>query len=357
MKLAVISVTRKGAELAERIAPFLGPGVDVYAKNGRNLPESHHTYDSLSDLVNKKFSLYDGLIFIMATGIVVRVIAAQLNDKRCDPAVVVMDDGGNYAISLLSGHIGGANELTRLVSRAAGAMPVITTATDVARLPAADVLAVKLNLAIEPFSSLKTINSAIVNGDRVLFFIDKGLAESEQYIAVAARQEVALVDSSEIIYTDKYDAAVVITDKELIIGKPHLYLRPNSLALGIGCRRDTTSAEILSAIKQACQTIGRSITSVAVIGSTIVKADEQGLLSVAGQLGVPIKFFTNEQLEQCINQYELSLSDFVNEKIGVGNVCEPAAMLAGRNNKLILPKTKYPKVTVAVTAVKYRWWE
>lgn len=357
MKLAVISVTRKGAELAERIAPLLGPGVDVYAKNGRNLPSSRHTYISLSGLISEIFPLYDGLIFIMATGIVVRVIAGQVKDKRFDPAVVVMDDGGNYAISLLAGHIGGGNELTWLVSRAAGAMPIITTATDVARLPAADVLAVRLNLTIEPFCSLKTINSAIVNGDRVLFFIDKDLAESEQYISLAARYNVALVDSSELIYTDKYDAAVVISDRELTISKPHLYLRPNRLALGIGCRRDTTSAEILSAIHQACQTVGRDINSVAVIGSIVVKADEQGLLAVAGQLGVPIKFFTNEQLKQCINQYDLSLSEFVNEKIGVGNVCEPAAILAGRNNQLILPKTKYPKVTVAVTTVKYRWWE
>ena len=357
MKLAVISVTRKGAELAERIAPLLGPGVDVYAKSGRKLSGSHRTYDSLSQLVAEIFSLYDGLVFIMATGIVVRVIAAQVQDKRCDPAVVVLDDGGNYAISLLSGHIGGANELTRLVSHAAQAVPIITTATDVAGLPAADVLAVKLDLAIEPFSSLKTINAAIVNGDRVLFLIDKELADHERYIALAARQAVALVDSSELVYSDKYDAAVVITDKEFTIHKPHLYLRPHSLALGIGCRRNTTSAEILSAINQACRTIGRSSSSVAVIGSTVVKADEQGLLAVAEQLCVPVKFFTNEQLEQCINQYELSLSDFVNEKIGVGNVCEPAAMLAGRNNKLILPKTKYPKVTVAVTTVKYRWWE
>ncbi len=357
MKLAVISVTHKGAELAERIAPSLGPNIDVYAKIGRNPLGSHHTYNSLSDLVNEIFPRYDGLVFIMATGIVVRVIAPYVRDKRYDPAVVVMDDGGNFAISLLSGHIGGANDLAKLVSNAAGAVPVITTATDVAHLPAADVLAVKLNLAIEPFGLLKTINSSIVNGDRVLFCIDKGLAEYEQYIALAAKQDIMLADISELVHTDQYDAAVVITDRELAIGKPHLYLRPGSLAVGIGCRRGTTSAEILSAISQACQQIGRSFKSVAVIGSTTLKEDEIGLLAAAQQLDVPIEFFTNEQLEKCIKKYELSLSDFVNEKIGVGNVCEPAAMLVGQNNNLLLPKTKYPKVTVAITPVKYRWWE
>ncbi|WP_371371366.1 cobalt-precorrin 5A hydrolase [Sporomusa aerivorans] len=357
MKLAVVSVTHKGAELAERIAPLLGPEVDVYAKIGRNPVSSQFSYSSLSDLVDEIFTGYAGLVFIMATGIVVRVIAAHVKDKRFDPAVVVMDDGGHYAISLLSGHIGGANDLTRLVSAAAGATPVVTTATDVANLPAADVLAVKLNLTIEPFSSLKTINAAIVNGDRVVFFIDGNLPRQDHYRALAAQQDIVLTDISKLAQVDQYDAAVVITDRQLDIHKPHLYLRPDSLAIGLGCRRGTTSAEILSAISQACQQVGRSFKSVAVIGSTVVKEDEIGLLAAAQQLDVPVEFFSNEQLKQCIEEHELGLSEFVNEKIGVGNVCEPAAILAGQNSNLILPKTKYPKVTVAITPVQYRWWE
>ncbi|WP_425060745.1 Cobalt-precorrin-5A hydrolase [Sporomusa carbonis] len=357
MKLAVVSVTSKGARLAGRLAPLLGSDVDIYVKAGRNPLNWPNTYTCLSGLVSEIFSSYDGLVFIMATGIVVRVIAPHVKDKRFDPAVVVIDDGGNFAISLLSGHIGGANDLTRMIAGAVGATPVITTATDVASLPAADVLAVKLNLAIEPFNSLKTINSAIVNGDRVVFFIDRLLADYERYECLAHEQGVALADVSELGQADNYDAAVVITDRELNITKPHLYLRPGSLAIGLGCRRGTTSAEILAAISQACREVGRSFKSVAVIGSTVVKEDEIGLLAAAQQLDVPIEFFTNDQLRHCIEKYKLSLSDFVNEQIGVGNVCEPAAILAGQNDNLILPKTKYPKVTVAITPVKYRWWE
>ncbi|MBP2662321.1 MAG: cbiG [Firmicutes bacterium] len=357
MKIAVISVTNKGAELAGRIAPLIGTEVDIYAKIGRNPRNEPRTYCRLSDLVGELFSNYNGLLFIMATGIVVRVIAPYVQDKRFDPAVVVMDDGGNFAISLLSGHIGGANELTQLVGEAAGAAPVITTATDVAKLPAADVLAVKLNLVIEPFNSLKIINSAIVNGDKVTFFLDSELAEQEKYICLAAKQGVVLADSSELALIEEYDAAIVITDRILSISKPHLYLRPGSLAIGIGCRRGTTSTEILSAINQACQAAKCSVKSVTIIGSTVVKADEIGLLAAAQQLAVPIKFFANEQLQECIEQHALSLSNFVKEKIGVGNVCEPAAILAGKTSNLILPKTKYPKVTVAITPVSSRWWE
>jgi len=357
VKVAVISVTNKGAELAGKIAPLIGSEVDIYAKVGRNPRNEPYTYCCLSDLVGELFSNYDGLLFIMAAGIAVRVIAPYIRDKRVDPAVVVMDDGGNFAISLLAGHIGGANEWAQLVGSAAGATPVITTATDVAKLPAADVLAVKLNLVIEPFNSLKTINAAIVNGDNVKFFLDRELAGQEQYTCLAAKQGIVLADVSELALSKEYDAAVVITDRKLSISKPHLYLRPGSLAIGLGCRRGTTSVEILAAISQACLTAKRSVNSVAIIGSTVIKEDEIGLLAAAQQLAVPIKFFTNEQLQKCIDQNDLSLSNFVKEKIGVGNVCEPAAILAGKNNSLILPKTKYPKVTVAITQVNYRWWE
>lgn len=355
MRAAIISVTNKGAELAEKIAPFLSGEIDLYAKEERN-PRSHNAYSSLSDLVKELFPKYDGLIFIMATGIVVRMIAPYVRDKRLDPAVVVMDDGGTFAISLLSGHIGGANDLAELVSIAAGATPVITTATDVANLPAADVIAVKLNLTIEPFPALKTINSAIVNGEKVRFFLDEELIGHDHYHDMADEQGVELEDLGKLA-TEDYDAAVIITDKKLDIEKPHLYLRPGSLAVGVGCRRDAASAEIMSAISQACQAIGRSTKSIAVIGSTVLKEDEIGLLATGQHMAVPVRFFSNEQLEECIEQHGLALSNFVKEKIGVGNICEPAAILAGKNSKLLLPKTKYPKVTVAITPANYRWWE
>jgi cobalt-precorrin 5A hydrolase len=148
MKLAIISVTKNGALLAEKLAKNLTFKTDLYAKVDRDADVPAEYYDSLSRLVDSIYNVYDGLIFIMATGIVVRVIAPHIRDKRFDPAVVVMDEAGEYAISLLAGHIGGANELARIISRAIDARPVITTATDVIQKPAADILAVKLGLEI-----------------------------------------------------------------------------------------------------------------------------------------------------------------------------------------------------------------
>jgi cobalt-precorrin 5A hydrolase len=353
MKLAIISVTNKGALLANSLAQRLGTkdkSVDVFAKIGRN-PLQAISYEVLGTLVKDVFFQYDGLIFIMATGIVVRVIAPYVCDKRFDPAVVVMDDNGANAISLLSGHIGGANELTTLVAQLTGANPIITTATDIAKKPAADMLAVKLGLTIDPFSNLKATNAAIVNDDTVKFFLNKTLSKQEMYQLEAYKQGILFEDLSQKANVF-YDYAVIITDQILPLAVNHLYLRPPTLAVGIGCRRGTTSAEILAAVADACSQIGRSMSSIAIISSSIVKQDEVGLLEVIKQLKVPSAFFVNDQLQGCIETYQLEESSFVKKEIGVGNVCAAAAILAGQTDRLLLPKTKYKNVTVAIALVK-----
>ncbi|MBP2627080.1 MAG: cobalamin [Firmicutes bacterium] len=353
MKLAVISVTNSGALLGTRLADKLsdhGNQVDIFAKHGRN-PLCATSYKLLSTLIADIFPRYEGLIFIMATGIVVRVIAPYIQDKRIDPAIVVMDEQGQYAISLLSGHIGGANELTELIGQTIGAEPVITTATDVGKKPAVDVLAVKLNRTIQPFAELKHMNACIANGEQVKFFIDKTLPNQELYSRAAEKLGVLLQDLDQLADL-VYDGAVLITDQVLTVHKPHLYLRPMALAVGIGCRRGTTSTEIRAAVTEACHTIGHSINSITVVGSTIVKQDEAGLLAFIQQLAVPSKFFINEELQECIDKYQLEVSSFVQKQIGVGNICAAAAILAGQTNKLLLPKTKYKNVTVAIAPVK-----
>ena len=357
MKLAVISVTAKGALLGEKLRDELAEKIDLYTKTRGPLHADTAPYDNLGDLVSELFHKYDGLVFIMAAGIAVRVIAPHVKDKRYDPAVVVMDDQGQHAISLLSGHLGGANELTETVAAAVGARPVITTATDVANLPAPDVLSVKLELEIEPFDELKSINAAIVAGKRVPFFIDHQIAHVAKYIQEAAEMGVELVDMKELKNTDRYDAAVIITDKELFMPQMHVYLRPTTLAVGIGCRRDTTGSEVLAAIDDACRRVGRSRKSIAIVASSVVKQEEIGLLAAVQKMEVPIRFFSNEELQHMIQLYDLTESEFVKNEIGVGNVCEGSALLGARACSLLLPKTVYPKLTVAIAEVKLRWWE
>lgn len=227
MKTAIVAVTRRGAVLADKLSKQLGDAI-VFAKNGHNTADTDEVFEHLSPLVKMLFTDYKGIVFIMSTGIVVRVIAPFIRDKRVDPAIVVMDDGGRHAISLLSGHIGGANDLALAVAAAVAARPVITTATDTAGLPAADVLAVKLGLAIEPFGNMKGINAAIVAGEKAEFFVDDTLDGYEQYLAQAAALGIELSDMRNALRQDEYDCAVLITAKTMDIKKPHVYLRPHT---------------------------------------------------------------------------------------------------------------------------------
>lgn len=356
MKIAIITVTNKGALLADKLQLKLLESnltdVSVFTKNGRNPLENNLTYSSLKNLIAETFCQYDALIFIMAVGITVRVIAPYIQDKRYDPAVLVIDDGGNHVISLLSGHIGGANELTKRVANLINSVPVITTATDVAGKPAADTLAVNLNLKIEPFSRLKTINAAIVNEDIVSFYIDCEIPKATEYVEKAKSIGVYLNNLSISANSSLPPFSVVITDKELGGNSSCLFLRPPTLCAGIGCRRGTSKEQILNAIQDACSHIKRSPKSIYAIASSVVKENEPGLRSVINMLGVENHFYTNEQLESCIIKNKLASSKFVKSQIGVGNVCEASAILAGQTNQLLLKKKKYPNVTIAIVQGK-----
>jgi cobalt-precorrin 5A hydrolase len=358
MRIAIISITNEGALLAQGLTASLKGEIDVFAKVGRN-PAEAKEYEHLGQLVATLFHQYDSFVFIMSVGVVVRVIAPHVRDKRYDPAVVVMDEAGSYAISLLSGHLGHVNALTRKVGESVNAQSVITTATDVLQKPAVDLLAVKINAAIEPFENLHTMNAAIDKGDSVSFFIDSTLANYETYIAAAEEFDVKLIDIKELADAASYDAAVVITDKELYMVKPYVFLRPASLVVGINCRPGATGSEILGAIADACRKAGRSTKSIAAIASSVVKEDEIGVLATAQQIEVPVRFFNAEELNQCIEKFGLKKSAIIDEKSGtsIANICEAAALVAAKTDSLILEATLYNNVMIAIAEAKSPWWE
>lgn len=356
MKLAVISVTGKGAALAQRLTNGLPEEAVLYAKEGRGANGEALHYLSLGELISDIFSQYDGLVFIMAAGIAVRVIAPHIKDKRFDPAVVVIDDGGNHAISLLSGHLGGANELTQKIAMAIGANPVITTATDVAEKMAPDVLSRKLGLEIEPFSRLKAVNAVIASGEDAAFYLDASLQNAGELAEKAKALKVTFSDLEECLETKSWQsaaAAIFITDKKVEASIPYVCLRPKSLVIGVGCRRGAKKELILAAIQAACQMIGRSTMSIHKLASVDIKQDEAGLLAAGEELRVGFQFFSPEELAECIQKYHLSVSNFVKDKIGVGNVCEAAALLSAPESHLVLSKTKFKEVTIAVAEARF----
>ena len=335
------------------------------------------------------FQTSDRILCIMATGIVVRTIAPFIVHKSADPAVVVMDERANFAISLLSGHLGGANEWTEELAKLTGATSVITTATDVNSIPAPDVLARKLALTVDSFDALVSTNAALVNGEKVYYYLDVSLPHQEAYVREAKAMgiqvtaipfvdaevvqeeldalgdnylaqmtnrialEKALMEAEGPHWDSAKSKRVFITDRLLDVDGEPLYLRPKTMTVGIGCRRDTPKELILEAVKQSFLTQKRSLKSVVGAASVIVKADEVGLLEAMSELGLGISFFTQEQIAPKIEEETLTESNFVKETIGVGNVCETTALLLAKSNKLLQHKTVYPKTTVAIAKVDW----
>lgn len=351
------ALTRQGSELAGSVAQTLaskGYGVDLYLpeKYAREHPGARSFSGTLAEEAGGLFSRYDGLVMIMALGIVFRVFAPHIKDKRTDPAVLVLDEKGKFVISALSGHLGGANSLALELADLRGAIPVVTTATDVHGLTAVDVLSRDYNLALEPFEAVRKINSALVNGEPVHLY--------SEYNLPAAFTGFSVSGSKDPAERPPGTWAVFLTGR--VVPEPDrktLFLRPRNLTVGVGCRRGAKAAEVLEAVGTALARIGRSPLCIKALATVDIKYDEPGIIEAAGALKAPLLIFTRQEIDGVYKTRggEISFSDLVQQKIGVGGVCEPAALLACPRGRLILPKIKFPGVTVAVVEESSGWWE
>ena len=366
MRLACFVVTQRALSLARTLRQCLDESFTIYVpqKLAVSLDEQQslkiRSFEHLSESVQTNFHAYDGLVFIMATGIVVRMIAPCLDSKLTDPAVVVFDEQGQHGISLLSGHIGGANELTRHLCQAIGAGAVITTATDVNGCLAPDALAQRLALRPWPKVRIKTLNAAVLAGQKIHWRIDRTLPHSVYYkrMLEAEGQYVDLCVPSQLLAVLPEEAeqpeVVILAEDQLpkLSDLPEniLCLSPRRLIAGVGCRRGTPAALVMRALDMACRMIGRDRSFIDALASTVVKSHEAGILYTGDSLVRPVKFYNNEDMQQQIDLHQLEESDFVAETIGIGNVCEAAAYCCAgeRGGRLALRKTKFEKVTVAL---------
>lgn len=251
MKTAIVTLSAEGVRIMETLRAGLdGASVFVHEKvEGRGDGTS---FASIMALTRDLFPQYERLIFIAPCGAVVRALAPNLRNKREDPAVVVVDAAGRFAISLLSGHEGGANDLSVEVANLLGAEPVVTTTTD--------------------------------------------------------------------------------TLKDVIVG--------------VGCRRGTSAGKIVAAVTGALEKIPVDLSRMRLLATADVKAQEEGLMEAARRLGVPFRIVPSEEIRA--SGRDFLCSDFVMEKVDLPAVAEPAALLAGRRTRLLLPKTACDGVTVAV---------
>lgn len=344
-KTAVLALTFGGAQLARRLAGLL-ENVDLFLPQrlaGGEVRDALY-FEDWQQTVAEVFGGYRRLIFIMATGIVVRTLAPLLQSKQSDPAVLVLDERGQFVISLLSGHVGGANALARQVAGLLGSTPVITTATDVQGVPAVDLLAQALQCEVYPKGLLKVFNRLLVEGERVNLYCQWPLPSGfdQGFHPISAKE-----------WGSPYPT-VNITNRRLSRGQGlRLLLRPRNLVAGVGCRKGVSGEQIIAALKTAFRQAECSLLSLGALATVDLKMKEPGLQQAARYFRVPLVEVTREQIQQLNGNF--TPSDFVQQQIGVGGVCEPAAMIASARGQLILPKQKLGPVTVALAEARL-WW-
>jgi cobalt-precorrin 5A hydrolase len=286
------------------------------------------------------------LVLFLATGAAVRLIAPHLSDKRTDPAVVAVDDAGRFAVSLLSGHRGGANDLARRVAGILGAQAVVTTASDAHGLPAADLIGQEFGWRIEREDQLARLAAVLVNGDPVGVYQDAG---ERDWHGSALLPHATRCASLDALLAAPLDGAIVITDRAVDVDalpSGWVVYRPRTLALGIGCSRGASAAEIEALVHRTLDEAGLSPLCLRVAASLDLKADEPGLLEFVATKGLELRLFTAEQLDAAPGQ--LTPSQAVRAAVGARGVCEPAALLTAGAETLLVPKRKSERVTVAL---------
>ncbi|MFZ2039851.1 MAG: cobalt-precorrin 5A hydrolase [Desulfobacterales bacterium] len=339
--LAVWAITPNGAEIALRLARHL-PGCDLCLAAGlARAPLAEVTFQRLAHALPLRFTRYGGHIFVMATGIVVRLIAPLIRHKTLDPAVVVIDEGARHAISLVSGHLGGANQLALEVGRITAADPVITTATDLNAVPAIDLLAKENHLSIENPAAIHYVSMALLTGQPVRLHDPMGW--------IGGRLPAGAVIAFHAPEVGRTTAGVWVDDVLAPVPPRTLVLRPPSLVAGMGCNRGTPLAEMRGLLLDTLARFRLAPASLNQIASITLKQDEPGLLALAQTLGVPLVFFEKDALARVDGV--VSPSAMVAHHIGVESVCEAAAILAAGNGPLIVPKQTTRNATVAIARI------
>jgi len=326
-KTIIFYITDNGFKLAQRLTALFPEAETIRFKSGELTKIWHST---------------GKVVFIMATGIVVRAVAPLLKDKRTDPAIVVLDEKGSYVISLLSGHIGGANELAGEIAGYLGAEAVITTASDIQGKLALDLWAMEKDLYIEDTEKLKKISAKIVNGKRINLKVEYSLNNAQ------IPKEFTIVDSAE-------EADVIISHRDM--NQDALFLRPKTLVAGIGCNRGTAKAEIEEAIKTALRRENLSFHSLRNLATIDIKKDEKGLLEFAGVNGLDIDFFTKDELNSAAIAHNIKGSKEVEAATGAVAVAGPAAVLSAKKGSngftILTSKEKRGNVTLALAKAEF----
>lgn len=354
-RYAIVAITRHGVERARALAEQM-PAADLYyMEKFRCGDEGQRGIQLFQGTVRLLFPglfpQYRGMILFISLGAVVRMIAPLLKDKKTDPGVVVVDDHGQFAISMLSGHLGGANELAREVASLTGAQPVVTTASDVQKTIPVDLLGQRFGWMWDKESegNLTPASAAVVNGEKVAIVQESG--EKNWWMHETPMQEnLTIYETIAQAIAAKPAATLAITHRLLSEEEKgaltHLVVyRPKSIVLGVGCNRGTAAEEIETVIRETLNELGFAFDSVKMIATIDLKKDEDGLLQVCSNNRWDFVTYTPEELNEIPIEEP---SDVVYRYTGAYGVSEPACKKAARIEKIVVTKKKSGNVTLSI---------
>lgn len=318
-RIAIITVTKNGVVLAKKIKDK-EENIDIYTMKKFSEEGLFEIENSLAETVGNIFKKYYGIIFITAMGIAVRVISPYIQKKDIDPCILVVDENGNFIIPILSGHLGGGNELASKIATKIKALPLITTSSDISGKIAVDTLATKINGRLKDLESAKKVTSLIVAGEKVQIKVPDNISDENP------------------------SGVILISNKENI---EMTQIIPKNIVIGIGCKKGSSKEKIIFAIKDILKELNISNKAIRVIGTVDVKKDEIGIIESAKYFDVPLKIIQRDEIKKIQDRFEKS--EFVEKIIGVTSVSAPCSVLSSeKNGKLLIEKKRYEGVTLSV---------
>jgi cobalt-precorrin 5A hydrolase len=343
-KVSVLAITKNGINIGEKLKELF-PNWDIFVPSKLSNENKSITWYSepTSDKIIELFKNSNALICLFSLGAVIRLIAPYLKDKKTDPAVIVIDDKTNFVISVLSGHIGGANELTQEISEKLNALPVITTAADVNKTIAVDLVGREFGWKIDDETTVTKISAHMVNAEPIGVFQQTGNKKWYKKLP----KNVIIYNSLEELKKSNSKAHLIISDTIIDSGlaQESVIYRPQSLVIGIGLHWDTTKDTIRKGIEDCLEKFNLSSKCIAKLVSIKKPEDVQGLIDLGKEMKIPVEYVDREELAEIITP---NPSSTVKAFEGTASVSEAAAIKVSKG-KLIVEKQKFPpNLTIAI---------
>ena len=349
IKVAILSITENGHILAEKIK-------EVLLNNDSRISEVTHFHKNVKTNLNVAFKEYDAIIGIMATGIMIRSISPLLKTKYDDPAVLIIDEKCKNIISLLSGHLGGANALTSTLSKHLSANPVITTSTDVNEVVGVDEIIRRYYLEFLDGHKIVEFNKVLILGEKIKIFSKSDLTFLKNDEILKSYEILDNISDFTKCGLDKRFNNIKTDELLFIYENKYILAKISKIVVGIGARKSIAKEKVLDAIFKSCDNLEFDVSRVTSFATVEIKKNELGIINAIKKLNKELYIVTLNQIKEEMKTPKADLfshSDFVYKKFGVGSVCEPVATIqAGSNSDLIFKKTSFDGVTIAVAISK-----